>query len=88
MAMLLYDAGQCSQRLIGFPWTREGGGNVGFQDYDGASRGVPGCEPVGRAPLKVILRKNLVGIDSIRGHTFTEWFLHNLSSRSVWPAGR
>jgi hypothetical protein len=54
-----------------FPGARKGGGNIGFEDYNGAPRSVPGCELVGRAPLEVILRKNLVSIDSIGGRTFT-----------------
>jgi len=70
MATLLYDSRQCTQRLIGFPGTGEGGGNIGFQDYNCASRSVLGGELVGRALPEVVLRENLVGIDSIGGHFF------------------
>jgi hypothetical protein len=71
MAVFLYDARQCAQGLIDFPGTRKRGGNIGLQDYDGASCSVPGCELVRRTPLEVIPRKNLVSIDSISGHVFT-----------------
>ena len=38
--------------------------------------------------LEVILRENLVGVDTLNGHAFTGGFLHNLFSLDVWPVGR
>jgi len=50
---------------------RKGGGNIGFQDDHSASCGVPGSEFIGFAPLEVILRENLVRIESIGFHALT-----------------
>ena len=72
MPVFLYDSSQRAQGLICFPGIGEGGGNIRFQDYNGASHSVPGCELVGRATLEVVLRKNLIGVDAISGHTTTD----------------
>jgi hypothetical protein len=88
VAMFLYDSRRCSERLIGFTRTRKSGGDIGFQNYNSASRGVPGCKLIRRGTLEAILRQNLVAIDSTGCNALTGLLLHNLVSLGAWPVGR
>jgi hypothetical protein len=70
--MFLNDPRQGAQRLIGFSRTREGGGDIRFQHYYGASRSIPGCILVARSAAEIILGKNLVDIGPMSGFPSTE----------------
>jgi len=86
--MLLYDSRERAQSLVCFSRTGEGSGNIGLQHDNGASGRVTGGELIGRAALKIVLRKNLIGIRSIGGQSLTEGFLHKLFFPGVLPVAR
>jgi hypothetical protein len=83
--MLLNNAYQRAQSIVGCSGIRKGGSHIGFEHYDNASGDVSRRVFIPRSATEIVFRKDFVGANRLRGIILSLRFLHNPFAHAFQP---